>query len=299
MSLAKKSVQGLRREKNGEGPPLRQVQEIPPGVDGPPPDATLAGEEADSLSTLGTVSPADLAWAELAAPIGDKEGIRIGCLGVSGSGKTTGLKAFLAYLIEQQLVAVVIIHDVKNPLPQYRGTRIAGEAEIVIRKPAEVFPDVVVLRRRSIDHQPDLERAAQVTKHASYHGTPTVLVVDELSKALSQSGREFVCPTVQELLTEGRGFGASLLWSAQLPQRVPTVAYDMSRVLFFRCGRKVLNYLVDLKIVDLELAGVISRLPRGRFIIAGSEEEWNGVVYEVPPPKEKRLGPSDDPDLPA
>lgn len=274
----------LRPKKKHEAGTALSV--LPPdarGDVGPAKGSALARTPAPVGRHIRTV-PADLAFAKLAEPMANGEGIRVGALGVTGAGKTTTLAAFASYLMEEQLVYVMLIHDIKLPRLQYAGV-VCHEGNDVLRRPPESYPHTVVLRRRGIDHTPSVEEAAQVTKKIAYGGVPAALLVDELSKATSPAGREFTAPTVAELFTEGRGYGASLLWSAQLPQRVPTVAYDLSRVLLHRSGTKVLSYLVDQRVIDPQTANVVSQLETGEFVIVSSEDDFDGEIFQTPAPR--------------
>jgi hypothetical protein len=220
---------------------------------------------------------------KLAEPLRAGSGIRVGALGVTGKGKTTALIQFLAYLKDSGLISLVLIHDIKLPTVQYPHDRIVYEATAVISNPPTVYPCQVVLRRRELQHTPSVDLAARVTNHASYNGVRTMLVVDEFHRALTPAGREFTAPAVGETLSEGRAIGASLLWTTQLPQRVPPTAYDQSQIILFGCGAKACAYLISANVIDERTAAVVAALAVGQFIIV-AEGEWDGVVYEVPAP---------------
>jgi hypothetical protein len=194
---------------------------------------------------------------------------------------------FLQYLRDEGLISLVIIHDVKLPTIQYPHDRIAYEATAVISNPPTAYPCQVVLRRRELQHTPSVDLAARVTNHASYNGVRTMLVVDEFHRALTPAGREFTAPAVGETLSEGRAIGASLLWTTQIPQRVPPTAYDQSQVILFGCGAKACAYLISANVIDERTAAAVMGLQVGQFILV-SEGEWNGVVYTVPPPQPKK-----------
>lgn len=235
-------------------------------------------------SRQSSIRPALDAWIKLAEPLREGQGIRIGALGVTGKGKTTAVVQFLAYLKAEQLAHLVIIHDVKLPTIQYPHDRMAFEATAVIRNPPEAYPATVVLRRNGIDHMPSVDLGARVTKHASYNGVRTVYVVDEFHRALTPAGREFTAPAVGELLSEGRAIGASLIWTTQLPQRVPPTAFDQSRLILLGQGNKACSYLESANVIDDATAGVIAGLPVGQFVLVSPEEDWDGTIYQVPPP---------------
>lgn len=204
----------------------------------------------------------------------------MGALGISGAGKTTGMISLAEYLQAERLVDVVLIYDTKLPRAQYPGA-VVHEPDVVTSSPPESYPTALVLRRRNLDHEPSLEEAARITLGASYEGVPTLLLVDEFSRALSPAGREFTAPSVRRLLSEGRGLGASLMWTTQIPQRTPVEAFDQSQILLFRCGAKALAYLEQQNVIDERTAAAVSVLERGQFVVASSDEDFDGIVYEV------------------
>lgn len=289
---AKDRVHRLRPPKaSPEGGALQVVRQPSPREQGPDPHAEMARAPAGGLRALRRREPAAAAWARLAAPLRRKEGIRVGALGISGAGKTTGLVDFVASLQTERLIDVTLIYDIKLPIPQYPG-QVSHDANDITNSPPERYPAAMVLRRKDLDHEPSLEDAARVTLHASYHGVPTLLLVDEFARALSPSGREFTAPSVRRLLSEGRALGASLLWTTQLPQRTPTEAFDQSQILLFRCGAKALAYLIDQRVIDEKTAAVVAALERGQFVLVASDEDFDGIVYEVPPPRSPAPAPA-------
>ncbi len=208
------------------------------------------------------------------------EGIRVGALGISGAGKTTSMMAFLDYLMREQLIYVLVSHDVKLPAPQYQG-QVIHEADRLLAAPPEQYPHRAVLRKGGEDHTPSVETAAKIVKRIAYAGIPAGLNVDELKKALTPSGREFEAKTLAELFSEGRAYGASVFWTEQLPQRVPGAAYDQSRVMLHRSGQKSLGYLVDQRVIDQGTANVVAQLQTGQFALVSPEDDFDGTIYQV------------------
>jgi len=282
----KKTVHRLRPEEAGgaAGAALRVVRDPSPGLEDEEESAALAPAPAGRVRGLRT-KPAAEAWAVLAEPLKRKplEGIRVGALGITGAGKTTGILDFLAYLEAQRVIDVFIVYDVKLPVQQYPG-EVVFEAGPLLTAPPERYPARRILRRESVDHTPDLETAARVTKLASYNGIPTMLVIDELKRATTKVGRQFVTPTVSELLTEGRALGASLLWGEQIPQRVPTEGFDQSQLMLFRAGRKALAYLENQNVIEPEVVEVVAGLSVGQFVLVSADADFDGTVYQVPGP---------------
>jgi hypothetical protein len=255
-----------------------------PGLEGAAANAEDAPQALEGVRPLRRdLLPASEAWAKITACRRSGQGFRVGFIGVSQSGKTTSAIDLLRYIEENNLASLTIIHDLKKPLPQYKG-RIEHEADAVVARPPEEYPARIVLRRKGLDHTPSVDRAALITLHASYSGVPTVLVIDELREATTPSGKEFTAPEVERLLSQGGGNGASIVWLVQLPQRTPTVAYDQSVIVLHQSGRKVLRYLVDQRVIDERAAEVVARLPVGQFVLATTEQDFDGQRYETPAP---------------
>lgn len=264
---------------------LSVVRDDAPGPRDAKKGSALAASPAAGIRGLRT-KPASEAWAILAEPLKRRplEGIRVGALGITGAGKTTGILDFLAYLEAQKVIDVFVVYDVKLPIQQYPGD-VIFEAGPLLTAPPDRYPARRVLRRESVDHTPDLETAARVTKLASYNGIPTMLVIDELKRATTKVGRQFVTPTVSELLTEGRALGASLLWGEQIPQRVPTEGFDQSQLMLFRAGRKALAYLENQNVIEPEVVEVVANLQVGQFVLVSADADFDGTVYQVPGPR--------------
>jgi hypothetical protein len=285
------------RVRPTKGAPARAALPVPPDPQARADDqaarATLPRAPAGRVPRVRQVRPADEAWASLAAPISKGEGIRVVSLGVSGAGKTTGIDAFLCWLIANGLVKVVLIHDVKLPRVQYTHTddeiifeadELRGDQALATMK----FPARRILRRRDVTHVPSVEAAAAYTNEASFNGVPTLLVIDEFNRALTDGGLKIAAPSVGVLLYEGRALGGSLVVGTQLPQRTPVDAFDMSRILLFKLGRKSLGYLVRTNVIDEATADVVASLEVGQFVIVSSEDDFDGIVYQVPAPKPVR-----------
>jgi hypothetical protein len=277
------AVPRLRSEKGGaDGAALSVLPPAARGIDEPSSNAPLARAPAPSVGRIRSVRvlPAEVAFESLAAPLLRGEGIRVGALGISGAGKTTTMMALLEYLCAEQLLYVLLSHDVKLPAPQYAG-QVLHEADRVLAAPPELYPYRAVLRKGGEDHTPSVETAARITKRIAYAGIPAGLNVDELKKALTPSGREFEAKTLAELFSEGRAYGASVFWTEQLPQRVPGAAYDQSRVMLHRSGQKSLGYLVDQRVIDQQTANVVAQLGTGQFALVSPEDDFDGAIYQV------------------
>lgn len=238
-------------------------------------------EKGNTASALPR-RPAQEAWTQIAAPLARSEGIRVLFFGVTGSGKTTGIEDLLRFIEENHLAELIFIHDVKKPEKQYRGD-VIDEARAATGEGAPELPARRVLRRRGLDHMPSVEDGARVTLESGYSGVSTILVVDEFQRALTDGGT-FDAPHVRRLFNEGLGLHASIIAGKQLPQNVPTEATGQSAKVYFRESREGTNFLVDKKKISPREADIMTSLAVGQFMLFPEEGDFDGFVYEVPPP---------------
>ncbi len=240
-----------------------------------------------SSSGLGDVRPAREAWELLAAPLYQRKGIRLVVYGITGKGKTTAVKDFLAFLAERGLVDLTLIHDVKfRETVQYEGAVIHDAREILsVEKAPTHFPATAVLRKRGLDHMPSVDGAARVALEAADQGVTTMLVVDEFARALDEDvPGGFRKGSTNRIACEGFGLGSSLVAMKQLPQFMPSEVRAQSELVLLGMAGDGLTHLVEERAIPARLAEKITRLPVGHFIIKPAEGEATGIVYKVPAP---------------
>lgn len=250
----------------------------------PPPVAPLVQTDARGG---GAVRPASDAWKLLAAPLREGKGIRLTVYGITGKGKTTGVNDFLAYIRAQNLVDLVLIHDVKfRDRQQYEGTVIHEARQLYTADHAPAaFPATVILRKRNLDHMPSVDGSARVTLEAADQKIRSMLVVDEFARALDEDiAGGFRKGSVNRIACEGFGLGASLISIKQLPQFMPSEVRAQSELILFGLAGDGLTHLVDERVLTVPQAQKIAALPRGSFMIKPAEGEPDGIVYQVPPP---------------
>ncbi len=252
------------------------------------PAAATAVAQA-SPGSLGNVRPSREAWEKLGAPLREGKGIRLVIYGITGKGKTTGVREFLAFCAAEQLVDLTIIHDVKiRDRVQYEGlvvydARSIYTTDVLSRLPA--FPASVVLRKRGLDHMPSVDQAARVTLESANERIRTMLVVDEFARAIEEDvPGGFRKGSTTRIACEGYGLGASLIAIKQLPQFMPTEVRTQSELVIFGVSGDGLTHLIDERAVPQSMADTIARLPVGHFMIKPAEGEPDGLVYKVPPP---------------
>lgn len=244
------------------------------------------------------MEPARVAWAKIAAPLRKGDGIRVLFFGITGKGKTTGLKDFLRYLLDEGLLDLVFIHDVKyTDRQQYDGQPLHEATDFDVNNPPLEYPQVYVLRRRHLDHIPSYDKAARRVLELGNTGVNVALVGDEFARALEERLPRRLDPetgkyyekTFREgetmrLTCEGRGLHASHFAAKQLPQFTPSEILDQSDLVLFGLAAKGVRHLEGGNTIDAPAAEVIPRLYVGQFVVQPSEGDWDGVIYQVPAP---------------
>lgn len=229
---------------------------------------------------LPRARPAAEAWARIAEPLRRRKGIRVLFFGVTGKGKTHGVADFLDFVVERNLIELVLIHDVKKPEAQYAGD-VIHEATAIYTDPPAAYPAVRVMRRRGLDHTPSVDGAARVALEAGYEKITTMLVIDEFSRALTDNGK-WDAPNAERVWCEGADFGVSGIATKQLPQYTPTTATAQSALVIFGQNGKGASFFPDEDFIPASAADILTRLPERQFILVPYEGDFDGTVYEVP-----------------
>jgi hypothetical protein len=278
----RKKVPRLPERRRAEKPAVQLASVPARGKEAARPRAPLARETNVAVERVRTPKPAADAWAKIAEPLRARKGIRVVFFGITGKGKTHGIADLLDFIVDAQLVEIIVIHDVKLPEIQYRGEVIheADTLKTVEGAPSE-YPAVRVLRKRNLDHMPSVEGAARFTVESGYSDITTLFVVDEFQRALTDGGK-FESASTRRIFCEGLGMHASIVVGKQLPQYTPTDATGQATVVYFGLNSEGANFLLDEKKVSREMYDVIKALPERRFVFVPQEGDWDGEVYEVP-----------------
>jgi hypothetical protein len=185
------------------------------------------------------------------------------------------------------LVAVpghlVLIHDDSKAQPEYDARYFATIDEAAAVSPQEAQTLTAVGFRgdpfRSITIEVE-QVAAWALEHAR-RGTPVKLVVAEISRAMSDSGKALESPALKYCLTQGRTMGLCVDWSAQTPQEVPFVAYTQSSsIACFQLEPPALNYLDSVHRWDPDMLATAQKLQRGEFVLRQPATPWDRTVYK-------------------
>jgi hypothetical protein len=233
-------------------------------------------------------------------------GVRVGWLGNTGMGKTFAMAWVLDEILAAGLEDAVLIVDDKNDSAPWPGIRRANPGTLADNPPAEdEEAQVVVYRGAAMDPASTVdvnevatqawEIARQTSGDGEDEGHPAVMiVVDEMRRAVSPSGREWRAPMVAKTLAEGRAAagGISIMWGTQAPQRLTVEAFDQSMLCVFKLGHRGRSYLERSDLISAQVSQVIAGLREREFIVIDDAGDWNGLVYEVPY-RRRRRAPDD------
>lgn len=215
------------------------------------------------------------AAAIITAPERTRQGFRGGWLANTGKGKTTSIRWFLQ---KYSVGFLNLIHDDKERDPFYPGAVVdrfedaPGEAAQVV-----VRGDPV----RGTWIEPD--QVAALALELARSGVATRLVIDECDRACSPGGRTCT-ENVRKAFTVGRSLGLSVLYSGQIPQRIPTEILDLSSfVALGQLNTRSINYLDERLYFDPTMLEVLPSLGVGEFVLHLPGEEWNRTIYTTPP----------------
>lgn len=231
-------------------------------------------------------------------------GVRVGWLGNTGQGKTFAMAWVIDEILDAGLEDAILIVDDKNDDAPWPGIRRANPGTLAKNPPAEDDEATVVVYRgaaidpaSTVDVNEVAEQAWEIARQPGEddEGHPAVMiVVDEMRRAVSPSGREWRAPMVAKTLAEGRAAagGISIMWGTQAPQRLTVEAFDQSMLCVFKLGHRGRSYLETANLISKQVSGVIAGLREREFIVVDDAGDWNGLVYEVP--YRRRRPPRDD-----
>lgn len=263
---------------------------MPDSVEGwQPPDksSTLPEDEKSSPQKNGEKAPSadqetkpatattEALWQLIAAPLKVGSGFRVLFLGDSGLGKTFANRLFIAWLLRNKGVDIVLTLDTKNAnKAEYPGAcERVNPADLRKRPPGYVEPrnhinfrGVAATRRLSEDCSPD-EVARLAWELVTKKPLRVVLNIDELSDA-TNGAQGWKDKLVAATYRKGRGPGISVTATTQLPQTLPREAFGLSEViLMFRMSGREAAYLVRQKSITPESAEIVPTLVQGQCLI--------------------------------
>lgn len=203
-------------------------------------------------------------------------------LGASGVGKTYFLGRLCAEILARHVADLVLVHDAKDPAPQYEGTVRSSLAELAAKPPGAGESAVVVVHDRVPRESADAVAAAGLALGARGAGLRVAVVIDELYSALKgrQTFASGATGPIPMIFREGRSQGVSIFASTQIPQSLPTEPLDLSdAIALFRVDGRSLNYVAGILNLEADATTTASRLARGEFLLIRAGMDWDRTIY--------------------
>jgi len=226
------------------------------------------------------------------------EGFRFVCLGETGSGKTSLMRAVVYSALQRGYAEMAFIHDTKGIFPEYPRSVILPNVEAFIARGFQ-RGDIPAVSFRG-DVRNDVSVSAEevagfsrlMLKQGKMSGDdwrprPIVTVIEELSEASSQGRKHVNAPSVLWLAEQGRKVGGSLVGTTQSPRRVPLdLMGQASSIAFFRLTGADANYLGERLELDPGMIAVLrgagnEGLPNFKFVLAIKGKPWDGLVHQL------------------
>ena len=266
---------------------------------------------SSSANPLG-IAPAD--WAivdELISPAAPKErqgmtvneGFRIVCLGETGSGKTTLMRAIVYGTIAKGYSNFALIHDTKSfAFPEYPKSIMSPNVPTFQARGFQPS-DIPVVSFRG-DPRGDVEctaeEVARYSKWLAQKGrvdpatgrwttNPHELVIEELAAAATGGRKHVKSPSVLWALEQGRKVGVSVLGTTQSVRKVPLdILEQSSAIVFFRLTGSSVNYLRGNMRLDDQMINTIAGpsgegLPNYSFCLYMKSVPWDGKTHRLDP----------------
>lgn len=219
------------------------------------------------------------------------EGTRFICLGETGSGKTSLMRAVVYYMVSRSLAHFAFVHDTKGIFPEYRHSVLVGNVAEFIRRGGFNNADIPVVSFRG-DPKRDLDVPAEEVAFYSLMmarkgATPHVTVIEELAEAATAGRKHVKAPSVLKLAEQGRKMGVSLVGTTQSPRKIPLdLLGQASSIAFFRLTGADSNYLgerLDLNPAMIEaIRGPQGEgLPNYKFVLYIKGQPWDNQIHQL------------------
>ena len=219
------------------------------------------------------------------------EGLRCICLGETGSGKTSLMRAIVYTMIARKYATFALVHDTKGIFPEYRHSVCVGNVNEFISRGAFRNDDIPVVSFRGNpkrDVDVTAEEVAAFSLYLARKGSvPHVTVIEELAEA-STAGRKHVkAPSVLKLAEQGRKMGVSLVGTTQSPRKTPLdLLGQASSIAFFRLTGADANYLGERLDLDPSMIEAIrgpnhEGLPNYKFVLYIKGQVWDREIYSL------------------
>jgi DNA helicase HerA-like ATPase len=236
---------------------------------------------APAAASLPSLSPA-ATMAVALEPLRRSQGVRLGVIGRTGSGKTYALRKAVRAALAGLDLAYVLTDEpltwgdcqIRRDLRDCRDNPLvpasAGGSSLIC------FEGDVFQRR---EESPEALAADAWRRCAPPYRFRVAVVVDELRSAAIGGRWNEPGGDLQRAFSQGRKVGLSVFWGTQVPQEVPREAFSQSELWLFELSGRETRYLLGLRLIDEALAEVLPRLGPRRFVVLRSGD-WDGAVYQ-------------------
>lgn len=219
------------------------------------------------------------------------EGMRFICLGETGSGKTSLMRAVVYYMVARNLAQFALIHDTKTMFPEYRHSMQRGNVAEFIRSGGFSDSSLPLVSFRG-DPKRDLDVSAEEVASFSLimarrGATPHVTVIEEMAEAATAGRKHVKAPSVLKLAEQGRKMGVSLVGTTQSPRKIPLdLLGQASAIAFFRLTGADSNYLGErLDLNPLMINAIKGSEGEGltdyNFVLYIKGEKWDNAVHRL------------------
>jgi hypothetical protein len=242
-----------------------------------PQKAPLAPQAASARPGLRRGN-ARAAIALITAPLAAGNGYRHLWVGNTGMGKTWGARALVA-----EPGQLTLIHDDSKAAPEYPGVRYFANVADLKSQPADDVRGLTAVGFRGDPYQAitcEVEEVSAWALELARGGTPVRLVVDETSRAVSDTGKTLLAPSLRLCATVGRTMGLSISAGAQEIIFMPrALLAQASSIALFRVESADVNYLRERLAWDPELLAAAAQLDVGDFLIRQPATRWDRTIY--------------------
>lgn len=208
------------------------------------------------------------------------EGFSHVVVGIPRYGKTYHAQGVTAECLKRGIADIALVHDAKKTTPQYDGVIRSSIAELAAAPPAGK-DGVIVIHPPPELHMDDRETPERVAEAAlllARGGMPSLLVIDELFHALD-SPQHWSGRAVAHVLREGGSQGVSILGTTQIPQQLPTEAFDLPQSLaVFHLGGRSAAYIAKRLGLPDAVRDHLPILGVGEFFLV-TLDGCDGVIY--------------------
>lgn len=224
------------------------------------------------------------------------EGFRFFCLGETGGGKTSLMRAVIYYTLAKRWAEFALIHDAKGIFPEYPQSLQFPTVQSFIGRGGFKPGDIPVASFRGDPRRDMLVTAEDVasyskflaqrgrTSGAQWQVVSHLLVIEELAALASEGRKHVAAPSALWALEQGRKVGVSIVGTTQSPRKVPLdILEQASAIAIFRLTVGG-NYLGERLHWDPRMIATIvgpnhEGLPNFQFVLYVKGESWDGKIH--------------------